>query len=396
MPTIKRREFIGSSLLAALGMGAGRLAGQPARGLADPGTRRFFATVRRGGRHWFLTPEGELFWSVGLNHLDSAPLRNLENGELWREKYGNSMQRWLVAAGDDLRSWGFNTMGWNQELVSFSDYNANHSRAFTPEEYQWLGLPYGHLLPFIESHQWEAATRLPDLRSQGFADWCDYVARNDCARMRDDPNLIGYWYADCPTWVHQSRRTAWKAPLFDPELLQTPAGRRELHDLATTYYRVTTEAVRRYDPNHLIFGDRYEANRPLPEEVLSAARPFVDVFAFQCFGPAEVVGEKLGRWARFLEDKPLLLADNAPFLPAADQGWPPRTDRHLDAAEYGRILRALREIPQCVGFHLCGAYLRNNARRYGLKSARDELDPSTAGVQRENEAMHRWIAESRG
>lgn len=394
---MKRRRFLESSFVLAASAGLGRLVGQGTdaagpNSVASSLARGFFTTTRRNGRHWLVTPEGARFWSIGLNHLDSATLRYPESGEVWFEKYGNDMRAWLAAVHEDLTGWGFNTLGWNQELAVRTAYNSNHSRSFTFEEYQWLDLPYCHLLPFVESHQWEAVSRLPDLRSKDFADWCDYVARDQCARMRDDPKLIGYWFTDCPTWVHHNERTAWKAPLFDPEGLKTAAGRRELFDLATTYYRVTTEAIRRYDPHHLILGDRYEANQPLPEEVLAAARPFVDVFAFQCFGDAAVVGDKLGRWARLHDDKPLLLADNAPWLPTAHPGWPPQEDRHIDAAEYGRILRTLREIPQCVGYHLCGAYLRNQTRRYGLKTARDEIDPSTPSVQQENETMQRWIA----
>ena len=34
--------------------------------------------------------------------------------------------------------------------------------------------------------------------------------------MKDDPKLIGYFYIDCPTWIHTTQFTAWKGPLFDP------------------------------------------------------------------------------------------------------------------------------------------------------------------------------------
>ena len=67
--------------------------------------------------------------------------------------------------------------------------------------------------------------------------------------------------------------------------VKTDAGRAELTKLSTRYYEVTHGAIRRYDKHHLILGDRYEANAPLPDEVLAAAKPFVDVFSFQHFGP---------------------------------------------------------------------------------------------------------------
>lgn len=66
---------------------------------------------------------------------------------------------------------------------------------------------------------------------------------------------------------------------FNPKRLQTESGRLELRALATRYYRITHEAIRRYDPHHLIIGDRYEAGQPIADEVIAAALPFVDVLA---------------------------------------------------------------------------------------------------------------------
>ena len=97
----------------------------------------------------------------------------------------------------DLHAWGFNSVGWTQEVVTRGLTNHRHSRAFTFEEYQWLGLPYCHLLPFADFHQWDVEVRNPDFSSPEFAEWCDYVARACCARMKDDPKLIGYFYIDC-------------------------------------------------------------------------------------------------------------------------------------------------------------------------------------------------------
>lgn len=101
------------------------------------------------------------------------------------------MQKWLPKVKDDLTDWGFNCLGWEQELVIMDTKIARHSRSFTYEEYQWLDMPYFTLLPFIESHQWEWETRLPDINSKEFSDWCDYVARDRCARLKEDPKLVG-------------------------------------------------------------------------------------------------------------------------------------------------------------------------------------------------------------
>ena len=46
----------------------------------------------------------------------------------------------------------------------------------------------------------------------------------------------------------------------------------------------------------------------------------------------------------------------------------------------------LLDLPSCVGYHLCGAYLKNNARRYGFRDARNRLEPHVEAMTRANRA----------
>ncbi|MCR9294110.1 MAG: agarase [bacterium] len=357
---MNRRALLSTWAIACCG-------GFPSSGHAVASTE-FFTVAERDGRWWFITPQGQRFFSMGLNHIDPAPLRYASNGDLWNRKYGNSMERWLKeAVAPDLKSWGFNSVGWTQEVVTRGPTNHRHSRAFTFEEYQWLDMPYCHQLPFADFHQWDAEVRHADFSASEWVDWCDYVAREHCARMKDDPKLIGYFYIDCPTWIHTRPESEWKGPLFDPQRLTTEAGRRELRDLATTYYRTTHDAIRRYDPHHLILGDRYEAGRPIAEEVIEAALPFVDVLSFQHFSTPEKVAANLTYW-HDKTGKPVLLADHAAAIRQADG-----SAQH-DGQGYARMLETLRAHPGCVGYHLCGAYLRNETRKRALRDAQENPD----------------------
>lgn len=376
---ISRRRFLAGSALLSAGLAL------PCPARAAPPA--FFIVAQRHGRSWLITPEGEPHFSLGLNHIDSAPLRYLESGDRWRTKYGNSMERWIrEAVRPDLLAWGFNSVGWVQEVVTRGPTNHRHSPSFTFEEYQWLDLPYCHQLPFADFHQWEMETRNPDFFSREFEDWCDYVARSQCARLADDRKLIGYFYLDCPTWVHVRPGNEWKGPIFDPEKLKAAAGRAELTRIATRYYQVTHDAIRRYDRNHLILGDRYEANALVADEVLLAAKPFVDVFSFQHFGPPAKIRTDLARFAA-RTGKPVLLADSA-----GSQRLPDGTVRN-DPVKYRDTLLALREVPACVGFHLCGAYLRNRTRNRGLRGP-DEVPDQVAidGITAANQAMNAWVS----
>ncbi|HEY6169493.1 MAG TPA: agarase [Verrucomicrobiae bacterium] len=381
-----RRRFLADGAV----MLAGALSTVRTGAQAAHPSARVFTLDRRGGRWWFITPEGAPFFSIALNHIDDAPLRYEESESIWRGKYANSRERWLKeAVAPDLRAWGFNSVGWTQEVVVRGETIHRHSPPFTFEEYQWLGLPYCHLLPFSEIHQWEAETRHPDFFSKDFEDWCDYVARSHCGRMAGDPKLMGYFYCDCPTWVHTRPFSEWKGPLFDPAKLKTDAGRAELTRLAARYYQVTHDAVRRYDKRHLILGDRYEANAPLPDEVLAAAKPFVDVFSFQHFGEPAKVKTDLARW-HGQTGKPVLYADGARSIKA------PRGEQRHDPKGYAEILTALREVPGCVGMHLCGAYLRNRVRQRGLRDEQEKPDSEAIeAITEANRAVAQWVTSFR-
>jgi len=337
----------------------------------------FFTVGERGGHAWFITPDGTPFFSIGMNHVDSATLRHPDSGDVWQSRFGNSQRRFLQEGlVPDLNAWGFNTIGWTQEVVIRLPSIHRHSPNFRYEEYLWANMPYCHLLPFTETHQWELETAYPDVFSDDFVEWCDYVARDDCSRMADDPNLIGYFYVDCPTWVHSLDWNP-KGSWFDPALLESDAGCRRLADAAHRYYSVIRDAIRRYDPNHLLLGDRYEGKQLLPDLILDAASPYVDVLSFQYFAPPEVVATDLGRW-HALTGKPTLLAD----------ACAPGRDPQL----YAPMIRALREEPSCIGWHVCGAYLKNRARNAGFRDERfDPIEDLIAAASEANHETLRWV-----
>ena len=343
----------------------------------------FFTLEQRQNRWWLLTPESEPFFTLGMNHIDPATLRYQENIEIWRDKYGGSTERWIKeSVAPNLKKWGFNTVGWTQ-AVTIRQYD--HSRPFTADEYKSLDMPYCHLLPFTESHQWDQFSNHYDFMSTEWEDFCDYVARAHVAELSDDPNLIGYFYSDCPTWIHTRPQNEWRGPIFDPEKLESESGRRELSELATRYYKTTHDAIRRYDEHHLILGDRYEANDPIPMEVVNAALPYIDVMSFQDF--KEPV-RHLDEWHR-ITGKPVLLAD------AAGMKWDTEIGEvtHNDGQWYSDVLSGLRENPGCIGFHLCGAYQRNRARRYGLLDEQEVPDDANVAlISAANDEASRWAS----
>ncbi|MEM6777050.1 MAG: agarase [Planctomycetota bacterium] len=332
----------------------------------------YFTLGQRDNHWWLMTPGGEPFFTIGLNHIDPASLRYPENLAIWRQKYGGSTIRWIEeSVAPNLRAWGFNTVGWVQEVTV---KKWRHSRAFTIDEYRALDMPYCHLLPFTESHQWEKHTVHYDFASDDWKEWVDYVARSHCAELADESNLIGYFYSDCPTWTHDRPDNQWRGPIFDPDRLESEAGRRELFELASQYYKTTHDAIRRYDKHHLLLGDRYEANAPIAMEVVNAALPYVDVLSFQDF---QKPVEHLAEWFQ-KTGKPVLLADAAGLRWQSKAFFKPN-----DGRWYAETIEALHQNPGCVGFHLCGAYQRNKSRRRGLLDEMENADMQEVGQMAE-------------
>lgn len=382
-----RREFLKRTAVLGAGLSAAAMSqcalAAPIE-TTQPEPDGFFTLGKRKDHWWLVTPDGKPFFSMGLNHIDPASLRYPENIDIWRKKYGGSTIRWIKeSVAPNLRDWGFNTVGWVQEVTV---RKWRHSRAFTVDEYRALDMPYCHLLPFTESHQWEKHTVHYDFRSSDWKEWVDYVARSHCAELSDERNLIGYFYSDCPTWTHSRPDNEWRGPIFDPQRLKTEAGRRELTELAHSYYKTTHDAIRRYDKHHLILGDRYEANAPIAMEVINASKPFVDVLSFQDFRDPV---KHLAEWHK-KTGKPVLLADAARMKWLTEPGEFTRNEGDW----YARTLEAVFRNPGCIGFHLCGAYQRNRARRYGLLDEQEKPDQENVALMKAaNQKVNQWMQQ---
>lgn len=352
---------------------------------------KFFTLKQEGSKCSLITPDNKPFFTMGLNHLDSTVLHQPENQHIWEGRFKNSQEKWLKEqVAPDLQDWGFNTLGWAQEVIVRGPTDSTchrHSRNFTYEEYQWLDINYCHMLSFTGLHQWDVETKYPDVFSDEFEEWCDYVARSECVRFKDDPKLIGYFYTDCPTFAHDSiphpnMKKAW----FDPEKIKSDSSYREkFKRTAIRYYKVLHDSIRRYDQNHLIFGDRYEATPWIPDELFEAATPYVDVFGFQYFKDIDVICERFDGIHQ-QTGKPILLADASI----------PRKKDPGAHEQYPVFLKELSEMDCCIGWHYCGAYLTNPVRQYGLRLADNSRnEPLVSTMAKANHELHERIGSGR-
>jgi hypothetical protein len=189
--------------------------------------------------------------------------------------------------------------------------------------------------------------------------------------MADDPKLIGYFYSDCPAWAGHERAASWASNLD----LTTPEGLNEIGHIATRYYTLLHEAIRRYDKNHLIFGDRYDGKLGIPRWLLEAIRPTVDVLSIQYYALWKDMADDLTNWYT-LSDKPILLADSAflaptELLPVSERARVYVPDQAARGDTYRHFATQAYAQPHIVGWHWC-AFIENRARRSGIVNYQDE------------------------
>ncbi|MBM3214712.1 beta-agarase [Candidatus Poribacteria bacterium] len=141
----------------------------------------FFRVQRIDGIWWLIDPDGNAFLSKGVNHIsyagDRSPaLGRSPYGDVVRAKYPDE-PAWARACVERLRGWGFNTVGAWSSRSTFAQ-----------------GMPYTLIVNIgsIAGGDWQTGS-FPDVFSGRFRSEADRVARLECAPLRDDPYLLGYF-----------------------------------------------------------------------------------------------------------------------------------------------------------------------------------------------------------
>jgi hypothetical protein len=329
--------------------------------------RGFFHMEEIGGRWWVIDPNGCGFFAIGTDHirftghwcekLGYAPYHrnNLE-------RYG-SEERWTEVTIKRLLDWGFNLLG------------AGHS-----ESLRHKGLAHTLFLSFgsgfasyeeiVPKVHW---TGFPNVFSPKFERYCDVRAREICSEAKDDPWLFGYFLDNELEWYGKTHRPwgifteavkkppehsakkalvdllkeryrtieelnrAWETGFgsFDEMMGRTDWGEptneeaeRDAMDfvalVADRYFSITSAAIERYDPNHMILGCRFAGSAPDP--VWKAAGKYCDIVTLNFYGRVDLdTGEPMGLVEHLkrcyeLSNRPLMITEWS--FPALDSGLP--------------------------------------------------------------------------
>jgi len=419
----------------------------------EESSSRFFHLERKNDAWVIVDPQGEPFYLRGCNHYGDG------SGMPWNLecRYG-SVERWRESLRDRAREWGFNYLppSIGPTAIDPATVEPPHGRhnliTRTPEwpaeQYAELQYPFTIFLEYPK--QYMSGRGLPDVFSEEFARAVDRRCREVCKPLADNPYLIGYHYTQNPPWHPRSTsfdlwidgitgrgsagRTAWiklmrqiygtverwqevygipiesweQIEQLDKPLRGYINHRKHLADreafmarICEQWYRVHHEAIRRYDPNHLILGDRNTLHlQPLPEYAIRVMKPYIDVLSINAMGPPELFYEVLEDATRNW-DGPIHLADTGSGIYG---GEPPKsTFMARDLAQFESVYAGMMtmglEHPQIVGFGWCGYYeTPHPGGRSGLVDVKtDEALPERLEiVQRWNEWMEREYAKRLG
>jgi hypothetical protein len=162
--------------------------------------------------------------------------------------------------------WGLNTVG------NWSDNNLGRTRQ----------KPY-----VVNLSGWGIDARamgMPDVYAPGYAEMVDAAAERQCAPLRDDPYLLGYFIGNEPPWPGREQElvnvilrgddTPMKAAL-EKHLAggDSPERRKEfVYDTYLKFLSTVNEAIKRHDPNHLNLGFRFGGNPP--DDIIRMAEGF--------------------------------------------------------------------------------------------------------------------------
>jgi hypothetical protein len=311
----------------------------------------------------------------------------------------------------------------------------------TPEwpaaDYAEMAYPFTAFLEVPK--QYMAGEGMGDVFSQEFRDAVDTRCRAFVEPLKDNPHLIGYHFCHNPPWHHtnpafkhwiaqmvaddQPGKAVWARLMHRiygsvdrwRETYGIPIESFEdVHDLwfplrsyvsdargvedqiafmeraCEEWYKVYTGTIRKYDPNHLLLGDRNTIHlSPLPAYALEKMRGLIDVLSINVMGPAETVYANMEQVTRHW-DGPIHLADTGAGIYNGKYAKSAYMTRDLEAYEalYRSHMEAGLTHPQVVGMGWCG-YYETPAHRSGVVDA--VTDEPIAGKVAAMETWNRWM-----
>jgi hypothetical protein len=306
------------------------------------GTEGFWRIARDAtGAWWFVSPEGRREFLNTVTTVHPYQLGRHADGPhyLSRDWTGG-----LSAESGDVNAWASTTLGRVRD-AGFKGLGAWSHPVF-----------HQHDVPMTRDlNIWSWATRACQrMYHPDWAEIAEMAVKHQVPPLRDNRNLVGYYTDNEIDWIaHHSPQVyfdhlppddpnrqmvvkvirelwpsiedfnaAWQVSFASYDDLQAqatlptspgePYGQLMsawLYRLASDYFKLTTELVRKYDPNHLVLGVRFKGFAP--REVVRASRDFTDAQSLNYYVPDGLLDEEHFRMIHEESGQPLIITEYA-------------------------------------------------------------------------------------
>jgi hypothetical protein len=332
----------------------------------------FFYATKVGQRWWLVDPDGHLFIHIGLCSVQKGRSEISQRPAI--DKF-RTWEKWAEFSTSLLAQHGFNgTGGWSDSDLLRA---ASHPLAYTLS-YNFMG-SFGRAKRLAwqqPGHLGYPSNCIPVFHPD-FETFCDDYAKQLTA-TRNDPWLIGHFsdnelpvmpdmldrslrldvnnpdlrhgYLAAQRWL--SRRKGEQATVEDI----TDADRQAfLAHAFDRYYRITTDAIRKYDSNHLCLGSRLHAGALTLPYLFTTAGKYLDVIAVNYYGAWGPDPDRMRMWTG-QSGRPFMITEfyakgqDSGLPNFSGAGWlvPTQADR---GRFYQHFTLGLLESKSCVGWH---------------------------------------------
>ncbi len=326
----------------------------------------FFRTQKINDRWWVIDPLGHGYIVKAMNSLRQGNSPN--NKKVFDSLFGTTDQ-WIHSTTNQLRNMGFNCAGSWSDIESITKMNQSHTNK----------LPYttqlNLLSEFVKRKKLDNVKKsyptLVYIFEEGFKEFCE----NKCAsliQIKSDSNLLGHFsdnelpfqddlikqfsalaaehhlaYTTLLDWANNN-----KVDIKNPTKEQKNAF---AGFVSTQYFKIVSESIKKYDPNHLYIGSRIHSSVKDNPYVFKAMEPYVDIVSINYYGYWNIAPKHIANWASYT-NKPFFITEfytkavDANMTNISGAGWLVKTQEDR-GNYYQNICMTLLKMNNCVGWH---------------------------------------------
>ena len=331
----------------------------------------FFHTVRDGERWWLVDPEGYRHFNMAVVTFRKG--KGETNKAAFTKKFHDNDELWMNKTAKLLKDLRFNGFGsWSNDKLIRAYNSANKDRH---------QLSYTIMLNFMSSYgrkrggtyELPGHTGYPNraifVFDKAFEEFCDKHAKK-LVKYKDDPNLLGYFsdnelpldnrclngYLTLPEG-DEGRKAAeqWLAERnIAKENITDEVCYEFIGYVADKYYSIVSEAIRRYDPNHMFLGSRIHGRAKRIRQVIEAAGRYCDAVSINYYDHWTPSTKNMTNWESWA-GKPFIITEF--YTKGMDSGLPNKSGAGMvvktqkdRAHAYQHFTLGLLESGGCIGW----------------------------------------------